>query len=337
MKTLQTEGSGAESRDEVAGLWRRTVAFGIDGLVLGLIGLAIAILFFDQLAAIGSWGRLIGFLIGLSYFSIMEGFDGRCQSLGKQAMKIKVVRCGASGVGTLNMTQAGARYAIIAIPNVLGGIGFVDLPALNSPTMAWLPVVNSFVVFLWDATLLYLLVFNRPYRQSLHDLAVSSIVVRESVSHVRGAPVRALHWSVLGAFALFLMIASPFVNRYAASKLTGPYAIQRVTLAIPGVRQSSVTTGSSRRVGSVYRTPTTVTTIVVFVSDPMLQTERGVAAIAKAAFSALPILAKQDIVTIACVRAVDLGIATWRTQFGESWPGTTWESKLGSRPGVSDR
>ncbi|MFP3480615.1 hypothetical protein SB780_37830, partial [Burkholderia sp. SIMBA_057] len=67
-------------------------------------------------------------------------------------MKIKVVRCGASGVGTLNMTQAGARYAIIAIPNVLGGIGFVDLPVLNSPTTAWSPVVNSFVVFLWDAT-----------------------------------------------------------------------------------------------------------------------------------------------------------------------------------------
>ncbi|KFG92326.1 hypothetical protein GQ56_0138035 [Burkholderia paludis] len=62
---------------EVAGFWRRTVAFGIDCIVLGLIGLALAVLFFNPLAEIGQWGRLIGFLIGLIYFGLMEGHAGR--------------------------------------------------------------------------------------------------------------------------------------------------------------------------------------------------------------------------------------------------------------------
>ncbi|RKF50880.1 RDD family protein [Paraburkholderia fungorum] len=329
-----TENTVAESvaapSGEIAGFWRRTAAFAIDCLLLGLIGLALAVLFFDQLATIGQWGRLIGFLIGSIYFGLMEGHAGRCQSLGKQALKIKVVRCNADGIATLSVTQACLRYAIVAVPTVLGGIGFIDLPVLSSPNTAWIVWVNSFVVFLWGAALLYLLAFNRPSRQSLQDLAVSSVVVRQSTQQAQVVQVRRKHWVALGAFAGLILLASPLANRFLASKLADLEQIQRATLSIPSVRQSSVTANSIVHVGSSGDAPHTVTTISVVSGSPMLQTEQGTHAIARAAFGASPMLAKQDIVTIVSVRVVDLGIASWRRQYFESWPGRQWPSKMKS-------
>jgi uncharacterized RDD family membrane protein YckC len=315
---------------KVAGFWRRTAAFGIDCLVLGLIGLALAVLFFDQLAAIGQWGRLIGFLIGLTYFGLMEGHAGRCQSLGKHALKIKVIRCNANGIATLSVTQACVRYAIIAAPTVLGGIGFVDLPALNSPDVAWLSTANSFAVMLWGAALLYLIAFNRPSRQSLQDLAVSSLVVAVSTKQAEVVPVRSKHWVALGAFASLIVVASLLVNRFLAPKLAELNLIQRATLSVPGVRQSSVTTGRIWHAGSSDEPSRASTTISVVSGSRMLQTRQGMLAIARAAFNASPMLAQQDVVTIVSVRSVDLGIASWRTQVVESWPGRDWPSKITS-------
>ena len=323
--------SVAVPSDEVAGIWRRTVAFAIDCLVLGVIGLTLAVLLFDQLAAIGRWGRLIGFLIGSIYFGLMEGHAGRCQSLGKLALKIKVIRCNADGIATLSVTQACLRYAIVAVPTVLGGIVFVDLPVLNSPNAVWISSVNSFAVFLWGAALVYLPVFNRPSRQSLQDLAVSSLVVRDSTKQARVVQVRRKHWVALGTFAGLILLASPFANRFLASKLAGMDQIQRAALSVPSVRQSGVTTGSIWHVGSPGDAPRTATTISVVTGSPMLQTEQGTHAIARAVFSASPTLANQDVVTIVSMRAVDLGIASWRTQFFESWPGRQWASKMNSR------
>ncbi|MEX3693419.1 RDD family protein [Paraburkholderia sp. BR14263] len=80
-----------------AGFWRRTAAFAIDGILLGLIGMVVIALGFEWLARIGTWGRLVGFAFGSLYFALMEGTGGRCQSFGKQALKIKVVRVTPDG------------------------------------------------------------------------------------------------------------------------------------------------------------------------------------------------------------------------------------------------
>jgi uncharacterized RDD family membrane protein YckC len=323
----------ASLEGEVAGFWRRTVAFGIDCLVLGIIGLALAILFFDQLAAIGQWGRLIGFLIGSAYFGLMEGYAGRCQSVGKQALRIKVVRCSINGIGTLTVAQAWLRYAIVAVPSVLGGIWFIDLPGLHSPGVAWLSDVNSLVVFLLGTVLVYLLAFNRPSRQSLHDLAVSSLVVRTSASEPQIVPVRRLHWIVLGAVIALAIVASPLVNRFIASTLTDLHAIQSSTSSIPGVRESSVTESHVWHVGSSGKAQRTDTTIFV-VSNPELQPRACTLEVARAAFSASPALVKRDIVSIVCARAVELGIASWRKQFAESLSGSEWALKIASHSGA---
>jgi len=100
--------------------------------------------------------------------------------------------------------HAWARYAVIAVPLVLGGIGFVDTPAMRLGT-SWLAIANSEVVFLWGMTIAYLLVFNRPSRRSLHDLAVSTAVVRVEAQACPQVPVRRVHWIALSVVGTVLV------------------------------------------------------------------------------------------------------------------------------------
>jgi len=60
----------------LAGFWRRFFAFVIDGLILGLIGVVLAIPFFDLRSDLGPTGRLVGFFMGLIYFAIPESVAG---------------------------------------------------------------------------------------------------------------------------------------------------------------------------------------------------------------------------------------------------------------------
>ncbi len=308
-----------------AGFWRRTVAFAIDGIVLGLIGMAVIALGFEWLARIGAWGRLIGFAFGSLYFVLTEGVNGRCQSLGKQALKIKVVRIVPDGFAPLTPIRAWARYAIVAVPFVLGGVGFVDVPAMRNGT-SWLAIANSAIVFLWGAALVYLLVFNRPSRRSLHDMAVSTVVVHIESHAGPQAPVRRIHWIAMTVIATLVAVGGLVLRHRFEKALTGLWEIQRAVSDVPGVRQSSVS--SLHRVGAASSSPDTRTIITAVVRTPALQSEAGALEIVRAAFTATPTLADRETVTVILVRGVDLGIATWRQQSVESLSGLEWAARL---------
>lgn len=311
-----------------AGFWRRTAAFAIDCVVLGLIGMAVIALGFEWLARIGAWARVIGFALGSLYFALMEGVNGRCQSFGKHALKIKVVRITPEGLMPLNPIQAWMRYAIVAVPFVLGGIGFVDTPVMRQGT-SWLAVVNSGGVLLWEMAIIYLLVFNRPSRQSLHDLAVSAAVVCVEAQACPQAPIRRVHRIAISVIGM-VVVAGGVVARHRVEKaLVGLSGIQQAVADVRGVRQSSVS--------SLHRLegpspPDTSTIITAVVSTQALQTDAGALEIARAAFTATPTLANRDAVTVVIVRSADLGIATWRQQSVESLPGREWAARLKVHP-----
>lgn len=311
-----------------AGLRRRTAAFAIDGIVLGLIGTAVIALGFEWLARIGAWGRLIGFAFGSLYFTLMEGVNGRCQTFGKQALKIKVVRVTPGGFVPLSPIQAWARYAIIAVPFVLGGIGFMDVPVMLQGT-SWLAIANSEVVFLWGTAIVYLLVFNRPSRRSLHDMAVSAAVVPVEAHASPQAPVRRVHWIAISVIGTLLVVGGLVAQHRVKAALADLWGIQKAVADVPGVRQSSVSSLHRAGAASPLDKQTIITAVV---GTPALQTEAGGLAIARAAFTATPTLANRDAVTVVIVRGVDLGIATWRRQTVESLPGREWASRLKARP-----
>ncbi len=78
------------------------------GVITGILG-----------AGIGGFGRFLGFLIGIAYYSYLEGERG--QTLGKQVLNIKVVDQNTGG--NIGLGKGVGRYFarwISAIPCLLG-------------------------------------------------------------------------------------------------------------------------------------------------------------------------------------------------------------------------
>jgi uncharacterized RDD family membrane protein YckC len=313
----------------VAGFWRRAIAFWIDCLILAIVGWVVILIFFDFLVRIGEWSRLIGFVIGSAYFIALEGGAGRDQSFGKHLMKIKVVRCVDGEMADLNGLQAWLRYVVIAVPCVLGGISFIDIPWLHTQDAQWLGIANNFAMFCWGMVLLYLLIFNLPSRQSLHDLATSSMVVRVEANTLKTQPIKRIHWIVPCCVLIALLPLSFAISHFVAAKMPPEiYTLQRETAAIPGVAQSNVMIGTTRKIGTSESQK--VTTITVFAQDPELLSEAGLTRVAKVAFASVPSLSKQDVVSMVGVTYVNLGIATWSNRYFINLSPSQWAQKIAS-------
>jgi uncharacterized RDD family membrane protein YckC len=154
----------------VAGISRRIGAFIIDSLILALIGLIVGACLRDQLAALGPWGRVVGFVIATYYFGVPQSRIGGGQSLGMRILKLRVIRPDGAALG---LGAALLRAAIFCLAYFLSG-----LPAAFITLNEWFASGLSMLLFGVSFCVTYLLLFNRKTRQSLHDLAVGAFVVR---------------------------------------------------------------------------------------------------------------------------------------------------------------
>lgn len=154
---------------KLASARRRVIACGIDLLILMLIGQALGRGMPELLIALGPWGRLFGLAVAAAYFGVLDSRAVRGATVGKLTLGLRVVD--AAG-GRISSIRATLRF----LP--LGLVYFLrDAP---------LPVADGREV--WAVTLqiatcglggagLYLLLFNRASRQSVHDLLAGTYVV----------------------------------------------------------------------------------------------------------------------------------------------------------------
>ncbi len=175
----------------VGSLWRRALAFAVDGLLLYAVGRIVGAVFFNTLSRMGPWGLLLGFSLALTYFATLDSRLGGGQTLGKRLLSLRVVN--AQGQ-LIPWERSVVRYTIFALP-----IFFTD-PSLPAVRTTWIiPFLIIFVTLGVGGSTLYLLVFNRHTRQGLHDLAVGTYVVESGVSRpLKTAPIWSMHWWVMG-------------------------------------------------------------------------------------------------------------------------------------------
>jgi uncharacterized RDD family membrane protein YckC len=122
-----------------AGFWRRFAAAFIDGILLGVIGVIL-------LAALKSVGYAIDIVIGLAYYTYLEG-GPRGQTLGKRALGIRVVDFDSGG--PIGYGRAFVRYIGRIVSALVIYIGYL-----------WM---------LWDRE-----------KQTWHDKFANDVVVPES-------------------------------------------------------------------------------------------------------------------------------------------------------------
>jgi len=192
----------------VCGFWRRVGAFFIDSLLLGIIGYILGMFFSEQFAALGGWGKIIGFLIAALYFGWMDSNLSGGQTVGKMILKIKVI--GKDGQ-LISPVKSFLRYLIIAVPFFLNGVQISD-SAMNS----FLTYFLSFCVLGLGLSIVYLLAFNRKTRQSLHDLSVGTYVIHAYAEKIEEFDkVWPLHYVITGIIIVLSFISPVLTDNIA--------------------------------------------------------------------------------------------------------------------------
>lgn len=228
-----------------AGFWRRSIAFIVDALVLGIIGALAGWALFDEFARMGGYGRALGFVVALAFFGVMNSALCGGQTLGKRLLGVRVV--GKNG-SLLSLPQSLLRYSVLGIPFFLNGAPF-DTKVLLSP----MGYVLSLVIFGGMFSILYLYVFNRHGRRSLHDLVVGSSVVTAltPVAIVRPTPVWRVHLVVVGVLLAAATAVPAFTGRLAQSEyFKDLWLAYEAINATPGVQYAQLSHNTAFRSGS---------------------------------------------------------------------------------------
>jgi uncharacterized RDD family membrane protein YckC len=309
----------------ICGFWRRIVALIIDCLVLGLFGEVLGLFFFDFLAHLGGWGRLIGFGLALGYFALLNSALGRGKTVGKRIMGIEVID---SAGRHISVGRSFLRYLVLGVPFFLHG-AILPLGVFQSPV----GYLIELIALGGGGSIAYLYVFNRRTRQSLHDLAVGTFVVRGSEPGAFSAgSIWRPHLVIAGVWCLAAVGISEAPRwLLKGSAFSDLIAVQEKLLSSGKVLRASATIGDSWS----YRNGAAVKTSF-FRSDAIWRERPGdykaaAEEVASVILANYPGIAKEDFLDVSISYGYDIGIARmWiRHDFRKS-PGQWANSQAGA-------
>jgi tetratricopeptide (TPR) repeat protein/uncharacterized RDD family membrane protein YckC len=237
-KTMSENDPEASARDPAAGpapLWRRLLAFAVDMTVIVLPTWVVGNAFFDAMSDLGDFGRLIGLGIALVYFGIFDSDWGDGRSPGKGLLGLRVVRTD----GTLLSPPAAAmRAGALFVPFLVNGVGG------GLPLGAGMLVQSllAFACFGIALSMLYLVLFNRRSRQSLHDLLVGAVVAGRAGPLPSVPPFWKGHLAVVGIVCI-AALAVPAVRMTpsgASADLGEMVAMESRVESLPPIRNAGI-------------------------------------------------------------------------------------------------
>lgn len=287
---------------DVGSLWRRVVAFVVDGILVGIAGSVVALPFFETFSHLGPWGRLVGFFMALPYFVILNSTIGNGQTLGKRWMHLQVVDVHGN---TISFSKSLVRYAVFAVPYYLNKI---SLPMTRTP---W--IVSSLIavlIFAVGGATLYLVLFNRHTRQGIHDLAAGSYVAdADKIGPLKTQSIWKIHWAILASLLALLALATGILGNKLAKSGAFVQMLQDVRLIedMEGVQQAGVQdltwnswSGGERK---------NIFVINVFWTGKSADEEAFANRVAKLILENDPKVQEHDLLSVRMIRGYDLGIA----------------------------
>ncbi|WP_051305320.1 RDD family protein [Desulfogranum mediterraneum] len=295
---------------EICGFWRRIGAFSIDGLILGAGGVLLGLFLTEQLAALGAWGRGFGFILAGLYFGLGNSHLTNGQTLGKRLLGIKVL---ARHAHSLSIPQSLLRYLIIGIPYFLNGARLSG----NALHSGWIYLL-SLSVFGLGFSIVYLLIFNRRTRQSLHDLLVGSYVVKkEGHSDTPAKTVWPVHYAICGILVI-ASLALPYLTARLAQRdqFAQLLEVQARAETLAPVTHASISNGQTTFT-PFSGTPATTTYIScqVYLDKNTTDNEPLAAEIADIILSSHGEAELKDLIRITLTYGYDIGIASfWQSK-----------------------
>ena len=288
----------------ISGFWRRIGALFVDLLVLGVFGFILGVAFESKFVELGGWGRLIGFAIALGYFGVMNSKISGGQTIGKKALKLRVVNSTNELIG---WPRSSVRYCILGIPFFLNGAHFT-----NEAMFSYLIYPLSLLIFGGIFSIVYLYIFNRITRQSLHDLAVGTFVVNTDVGiHETGA-VWKPHLAVVTILFMAAGIAPAIVSQLAQSEPFNDLLTAQVALMNnPSVSYATISDGSTTF--SSVNDGTTTNTYVsaqIFLTEDAVNDDELARQLAEIVVVNYPELINRNALNINLTYGYDIGISS---------------------------
>jgi uncharacterized RDD family membrane protein YckC len=286
----------------VGSLWRRIVAAIVDGLIVGVAAFLIGIPLFDVFSRLGIWGPVVGFFMALPYYAILNSKIGGGQTLGKRLMHLQVV----DAVGNpISFGKSLLRYGILA-----GAYAFGKLPLSATRTPGIIFTLISITVSVAIGATMYLIVFNRPRRQGVHDLAVGSFVAdADMIGPMELRPTWKMHWVILGGLAILLFVSGKLVENRLEKWGQMPQLLADVRLVegMAGVQNAGVQDLSSKN----YSSGVTKKFLIVnaFWTGKSSDGEAFADKVAKLILQNDPQAQDHDVLRVVVIRGYDLGIA----------------------------
>ena len=288
----------------ISGFWRRIGAAFIDVIILAVVGFCLGLMFGDTFVEMGDWARLVGFVISILYFGVMNSSVANGQTIGKILLKIRVVD--ADG-GVLTLPKSFLRYSVLGIPFFLNGLtGSEEL--LNS----FLIYPLSLIVLGGFFSLTYLYVFNRMTRQSLHDVVVGSYVVNLDTPAQSVSPIWQPHFVIVGILLVASLALPALTTGLIQSQgLNSLLETQTAVNKHPAVKSSGITIGSTTNLST---TGNETTTYVGISASLYKKTQVGDKTLAKELAQTVvdnyPEARSTDVIQVSLTYGYNIGIAS---------------------------
>jgi uncharacterized RDD family membrane protein YckC len=308
---------------QIAGFWRRVLALFIDSLVLGALGAILGFFLFDWFVSLGGWGRLVGFCIALTYFGLLNSRIGNGQTIGKRIARTRVVSRDGRPIA---LGRSILRYLVLGVPFFLNN-ALIPQRFLFS----WVGNLFSILVFGCGGAIIYLIVFNRRTRQSLHDLVAGTFVVRQIPA---ATPVQRTTWRGHYVVVAILIVIAAVLPQLLSPLVNGEFfkpllAAQRQIENELGVRVPTITEGSGITFG---QNGSRTSTLNVSVITPTKPADYGVVAnqVADVLFRVHPRAHQKDRIIIRVSYGYDIGISSWWQWFNYNYTPAEWDGRIRS-------
>jgi uncharacterized RDD family membrane protein YckC len=298
-------------------------AFCIDSFLLGLVAFIPGLFFFDQFVQLGPWGRAVGFVVAVLYFGLLNSAICGGQTIGKRFMRIHVVDLNGS---LISLPRALARAAVFNLPYFLN-----EAAVPPSLLLSWLGGVFSFAVFGMGLSIIYLFIFNRRNRRSLHDLIVGTCVTKTNAAGGLKPEVWKGHLVVVTVF-LVASVAAPFFLGQLAEK---PFFKDILRLQSAVLRQSDVGAAAVQAGTNILWTgngkeKTTFVTIRAQITKRATDYDALANQFAQVVFENYPDAAQKDRIVIELAYGYDLGLAWSNIRHGYDYTPAEWRERIES-------
>jgi uncharacterized RDD family membrane protein YckC len=312
---------------EISGFWRRVLALLIDGLVLGLPAFLLGLVLFDQFARLGGWGRAVGFFVALFYFGFLNSAVAGGQTVGKRLANIRVVDSNGS---LIPLGRSLARYCILGLPYFLNGA-----PIPSRFLFGWMGILFGFVIFGIGFSIIYLIIFNRRNRQSLHDLTLGTYVTKaQSEGRIAQPKAWPGHYIVVALiFAASILV--PFATRSFAEKppFKDLLTLQTRIVDQPDVSHATAFSGTTSFSDASGRRSIIALAVTAYTDRRINDPEAFADRLARVILETYPEAARKDQLRLNLIYGYDIGIASGSVGHNYIFSPAEWQQRVQSRAG----